>query len=251
MVYSSLSWNSPPKMLTLRSGLVHVWRAGLNISTYQLHTLQAMLAAEECVRAARFFFQKDREHFVARRGILRNILSRYLDREPSQLRFCYNSYGKPSLAEEVGEKELCFNLSHSDGLALYALTWGRKIGIDIEHLRADVADEEVAERYFSLREVAVLRALPRHLRKEAFFSCWTRKEAYIKAEGKGLYIPLDSFDVSLAPGAPAALLRTQRHAQETFCWSLQSLNPEHGYAAALAVKGHGLELECWQWSPTI
>ena len=251
MVYFSPSWNFPPKTLTLRSGLVHVWRAGLNISTYQLHTFQATLAAEECVRAERFFFQKDRELFVARRGILRNILGPYLDREPNQLRFCYNAYGKPSLAEEVGEKELCFNLSHSDGLALYALTWGRKIGIDIERLRPDVADEAVAERYFSPREVAVLHALPRHLRKEAFFSCWTRKEAYIKAEGKGLSIPLDAFDVSLTPGEPAALLRTQRYSQETSCWSLQSLNPGHGYAAALAVKGHGLELECWHWSPTI
>ena len=146
---------------------------------------------------------------------------------------------------------LCFNLSHSHGIALYAITCGREIGIDIEYFRPDVEVEKLAERFFSPREAAVLRALPEHLRKEGFFNCWTRKEAYIKAEGKGMSIPLSAFDVSLTPGEPAALLRTESHPQETSRWSLQALSPEPGYTAALAVKGHDWELKCWQWTPVI
>ena len=250
MTSPSLSWDSPPKTLILASDAVHVWRASLHVSASYLHILESTLTADERARAERFYFQKHREHFIAGRGLLRNILSRYLDREPDQLRFCYNSYGKPSLTEEAGAEGLCFNLSHSHGIALYAVTCDREIGIDIEYFRPEVETEKLAERFFSPREAVVLRALPEHLRKEGFFNCWTRKEAYIKAEGKGLAIPLNAFDVSLTPGEPAKLLRTQKHPQEASRWSLQALNPEPGYTAALAVKGHDWELKCWQWSPS-
>ena len=249
MTSPSPSWDTPPKKLILPSNAVHVWRASLHVSDSDLHTFEDTLTADELARAERFYFQKHREHFIAGRGLLRNILSRYLDREPDQLHFCYNSYGKPTLTKESGSEGLGFNLSHSHGIALYAITCGREIGIDIEHFRPDVEAEKLAERFFSPREAAVLRALPEHLRKEGFFNCWTRKEAYIKAEGKGMSIPLSAFDVSLTPGEPAALLRTQKHSQETSRWSLHALNPAPGYAAALAVKGHDWGLKCWQWSP--
>ena len=129
MTAASPSWDSPPKTLILESDAVHVWRASLNLSASHLHTLEATLTADECARAERFYFQKDREHFIAGRGVLRDILSRYLGREPDQLRFCYNPYGKPILAGESGGDALCFNLSHSHGLALYAVNRGREIGI--------------------------------------------------------------------------------------------------------------------------
>ena len=249
MTSPSPSWDSPPKALILPSNAVHVWRASLHVSASELRTFEDTLAVDERTRAERFYFQKHREHFIAGRGLLRNILSRYLDKEPDQLRFRYNSYGKPDLTEETGMEGLCFNLSHSHGIVLYAVTRGREIGVDIEYFRPDVETEKLAERFFSPREAAVLRALPQHLRKEGFFNCWTRKEAYIKAEGKGMAIPLSAFDVSLTPGEPATLLRTESQPQETSRWSLQALNPEPGYAAALAVKGHDWELKCWQWSP--
>ena len=249
MTSPSLSWNSPPKTLLLPNDAVHVWRTSLCVSTPYLRIFEDTLTADERARAERFYFQKHRERFIAGRGLLRHILSRYLGKEPDQLRFCYNSYGKPALIEEAGAEGLCFNLSHSHGIALYALTRGREIGIDIEYFRPDVETEKLAERFFSPREAAALRALPEHLRKEAFFNCWTRKEAYIKADGKGLAIPLNAFDVSLTPGEPAALLRTESQPQETSRWSLRALNLEPGYAAALAVKGHDWELKCWQWSP--
>ena len=246
---TSSSWDSPPKTLVLPNDAVHVWRASLQVSVSELRTFEDTLAADERARAERFYFQKHSEHFIVGRGLLRNILSRYLDTEPDQLHFCYNSYGKPALTEDTSAEGLHFNLSHSHGIALYALTRRREIGVDIEYFRPDVEAEKLAERFFSPREAAVLRALPEHLRKEGFFNCWTRKEAYIKAEGEGMAIPLSTFDVSLTPGEPAALLRTQNQPQETACWSLQALNPAPGYAAALAVKGHDWELKCWQWSP--
>ncbi len=245
----SASWNSPPKMLRLPSNSVHVWRASLEVSVSHLQALKDTLAADECARAERFYFQEHRERFIAGRGLLRNILSRYLDREPGQLRFSYNSYGKPALIEETGVEGLRFNLSHSHDMALYAVTRGREIGVDIERFRPDVEAEKLAERFFSPREAAVLRTLPERLRPEGFFNCWTRKEAYIKAEGEGMAIPLSSFDVSLTPGEPAALLRSQKDPREVSRWSMQALDPKPGYAAALAVKGHDWELKCWQWSP--
>ena len=250
MTCPSLSWNTPPKTLILPSDAVHVWRASLCVSAASLRTFEGTLTGDEYARAERFYFQKHRERFIAGRGLLRNILSRYLGKEPDRLRFCYNSYGKPALIEEADADGLCFNLSHSHVMALYAVTREREIGIDIEYFRPDVETEKLAERFFSPREAAALRALPEHLRKKAFFNCWTRKEAYIKAEGKGLAIPLNAFDVSLTPGEPAALLHSQRHPQETSRWVLRALDPEPGYAAALAVKGHDWKLKCWQWAPT-
>jgi len=241
------SWSSPSKNLILGDDEVHVWRAALNIKESRVQSLRRTLTADERARAERFHFQKDREHFIVARGLLRAILGRYLDVEPSQLRFSYSPYGKPSLAGEFNADALCFNLSHADGLALYAVTRGRQLGIDIERVRAELADEQVAERFFSPREVAVLRALSGNMQPQAFFNCWTRKEAYIKARGEGLSLPLDQFDVSLAPGEPAALLRTSGDSQEAFRWLLRELAPGLGFVAALAVKGQSWQLKCYQW----
>src|SRR5262249_48848883 len=203
-----------------------------------------MLTSDEQRRAERFYFPQDRQHFIAGRGILRVVLGKYLGREPHQLQFDYNLHGKPKL---IGEKRLRFNLSHSHGLALYAVTWEREVGVDIEHVRPDFAGEAIAERFFSPNETAVLRSLPDHLRVAAFFNCWTRKEAYIKARGKGLAIPLDQFDVSLAPGEPAALLADRAAPPESQRWAMCCLAPGPGYAGAVAVEGHDWRLWCGHW----
>lgn len=236
-------WQLPPADLSLSYHDVHVWRASLDLPAVYMQHLQHTLATDERSRATRFYFEKDRQHFIAARGLLRTILSRYLDCEPSQLRFSYNHYGKPALAAET----LSFNVSHSHGLALYAITRDRKVGIDLEYMRSHVAGEHMAERFFSPREVASLRALPTQLQAQAFFNCWTRKEAYIKAQGYGLSLPLDQFDVSLAPDEPAQLLATRGDPQEASRWSLKALSPGTGYQAALAVEGHDWQLACWQW----
>ncbi len=241
------SWSSPPRTLILGSDEVHVWRAVLDLKASGVQSLQQTLSEDERARAERFHFQKDRERFTVGRGMLRVILGRYLNKEPGQLRFYYGRHGKPSLARESGDDELRFNMSHSYGLALFAITQGREIGVDLEPIRTDLPHEEIAERFFTPREVAALRVLSASVQPQAFFNCWTRKEAYIKARGEGLTVRLDQFDVSLAPGEPAALLYNSRDLQEVCRWSLQELVPWPGYVAALAVEGAGWRLKCWQW----
>jgi 4'-phosphopantetheinyl transferase len=180
------------------------------------------------------------------RGSLRTILGAYLRKDPVQLSFTYSRYGKPGLADEDDANAVNFNLSHANELALIAVTRERGIGVDIEFIRPEFATEEIAERFFSKNEVAALRALPREAQSEAFFNCWTRKEAYIKAMGEGMSMPLDQFHVSLEPGSAAALLGNLRDAQEVSRWSLRELAPGAGYVAAVAVEGNDWQLRCWQ-----
>lgn len=241
------SWLLAPPNLTLSSDEVHVLRASLDVPTSRVQSMQQTLSANELSRAGRFYFRKDRQRYIVTRGLLRTILSRYLDTEPNQLRFCYGDHGKPTLVATSGQRALSFNLSHSGGLALYAVTCGREIGIDLERVRVDFDYEQIAARFFSPPENAVLGGLPSKIKPEAFFNCWTRKEAYIKARGEGLSLPLDQFDVSVAPAEPAALLNTRGDPHETFRWSLHELKPAPGHVAALAVEGHGWQLASWQW----
>lgn len=240
-------WDPSPQDLKLQSNEVHVWQATLNLEPAQVDSLMRVLLPDEQVRASRFYFQKNREHFIVARGSLRVILGRYLNTEPEQLQFRYNSYGKPALIGQSGSNGVRFNLSHSRGLALYAIARGREIGVDLEYIRSDFADGQIADRFFSLREAKALGAIPTDSRIAAFFNCWTRKEAYIKARGKGLTLPLDQFEVSLVPGEPATLLRVSGNPDETSRWSLRELLPASGYVAALAVEGHDWQLKCWQW----
>jgi 4'-phosphopantetheinyl transferase len=242
-----VSWFSPSGRLSLARNAVHVWRASLDQSPSQVAFLQNSLDDDERSRADRFYFSRDRERFIVARGVLRALLGRYLGKAPQSLSFSYSTHGKPALASESGADAIRFNLSHSHGTALYAVTRGREIGVDLEFIRSDLEAEQIAERFFSHSEIVTLRALPLSLRKYAFFLCWTRKEAYIKARGEGLSMPLDQFDVSLIPGEPTALLSTQRDTDETLRWSLRNLTPAFGYAAALAAEGRDWTLSCWQW----
>ncbi|HTU23191.1 MAG TPA: 4'-phosphopantetheinyl transferase superfamily protein [Gemmataceae bacterium] len=242
----SSSWQPAAHPPVLTTGDVHVWRIALEIGDALLTRLREFLADDERRRAERFHFEKDRRHFIAGRSALRILLAGYLACRPEDVRFTYSSYGKPQLANQASD--LRFNLTHSHGLALLAVTRGRDIGVDVERVRDMERDgERLAERFFSPREAAVLRSLPPEQRREAFFSCWTRKEAYIKANGKGLSLPLDQFDVSLRPGEPAALLATRHDPQEVRRWSMQSLLPAEGYVGALAVEGHSWRLWCGDW----
>jgi 4'-phosphopantetheinyl transferase len=242
-------WRVRPKAVALDRNEVHVWQAALDQNESQIANYHRTLAADERARAERFHFSADRRRFVVARGALRAILGLYLKRAPECLSFRYSSYGKPELALEEGADQIYFNLSHSNGMALYAVSCGRQVGVDLECLRSNLEVEQIAERFFSRREVSALHALPAAVRRYAFFLCWTRKEAYIKARGEGLSLPLSQFDVSLTPGDPAALLCTRPDSDEALHWSLQDLTPEpSGYAAALAVEGSGGSLALWKWS---
>ena len=236
-------WLPPPANLALSDNEVHVWRVSLDLTASQIQSLQHTLAAGEMSWAERFYFHKDRRRFIVTRALLRAILSRYLDVEPGQLRFCYSPSGKPALVAMPDRKTLSFNLSHSHELALVGVAFNREIGIDLELIRTDFPCEQIARQLFSPQENAVLHALPIKMKHEAFFNCWTRKEAYVKARGEGLALPLQQFDVSLSSirGDP----------QEAYRWSLRELIPAPGYVAALVVEGHNWRLACWQWPESL
>lgn len=238
-------WSSPPSVLTLSSNEVHVWCADLDLPAYRIQQLAQNLSPDERERADRFHFERHRRRFTAARGFLRSILGRYLPIDPGRLEFSYSKRGKPTLAPASPEEHLCFNLSHSHEMALYAVTHNRSIGIDIEHIRSNRDVEQLAKRYFSPREYEVISSLHPDQRQEGFYNGWTRKEAYLKATGEGL-AGLEEVEVSLAPGKPAALLSIKENRQEAGRWSVCHLSPPvKGYAAALVVKGSSDRLECF------
>lgn len=248
MIAALTSWNSPPQNLTLDINEIHVWRVSLTQTESGLQTLAQTLSTDEQTKAEHFHFPKGRSQFIVSRGALRAILSRYLHINPSLLRFEYNPYGKPSLIIAQSGDTLRFNLSHSHELGLIAITKNRDIGVDIERINPKFPCLEIAEKFFSPLENTVLRSLSAHLQNQAFFTCWTRKEAYIKAVGKGLSIPLDQFDVTLAPGEPAALLNIEQNPEEASRWSLIELIPSSDMVGAVAVAGDCWKLHCWQWT---
>jgi 4'-phosphopantetheinyl transferase len=214
-----------------------------------------MLSPDEQERAARFRFERHRDAYVASRGTLRQVLSRYLHVPAAEIRFAYGPHGKPSTTPVEGIPSppgVEFNLSHSGEVALVAVTQGRRVGVDVERMRADLASEAIARRYFSPREVTALLALPESSRLAGFFACWCRKEAYLKARGDGLTHPLNAFDVTLAPHEPPQLLATRHGEDEAHRWKLHALEVGAEYAAALAVERFAEEeppgsTHCWEW----
>ena len=220
-----------------------IWRLSLNIPTDSVKLTESTLSADEAERAARFRFEVDKNRFIVSHGVLRNILGRYLHRDPAELKFSVNQYGKPALVDSTLE----FNLSHSGDFALIAVTQGRRIGVDVEHIRQGISSHVIAQQYFSKSEVAELQSLPLEQRVNGFFTCWTRKEAYIKAQGLGLALPLESFDVSLTPGQPAILRATRPDEKESTRWTLRSLDVDPNYAGAVAVEVADLDFRLFSY----
>lgn len=240
------NWIFPPDFLELESHHVDVWRIPLNLTVASVKLLFSCLSADEAQRAIRFHFPADRDRFIAAHGILRKILGRYHYCKTDDLVFSVNQYGKPILVNS----NLEFNLSHSSGFALLAVTQARKIGVDVERVRTDLELENIASRNFSEVEVSELMALSPKQREIGFFNCWTRKEAYIKAHGLGLSLSLDSFDVSLLPDPPAILRATRPDPKEAARWTLCPLSVAPNYSGALAVEGLNLDFRFWDWNPT-
>lgn len=235
-------WAQAPIEFELPEDEIHLWRASLPAEPSVLRRLDALLESREKSRAARFHFARDRDYFVAARGILRNLLGSYLRRSASELEFCYGPQDKPALRTADSESRICFNLSHSHGLAVYSFSRRREIGIDLELIQPDFASDEIAERHFSPSELKELRGLPPELRAEGFFLGWTRKEAYVKAQGMGLQIPLPNFSVSLAPGWSGRF-----EAADGSLWSFHSFQPAPRYVATVVVEGPSPRLRYWEW----
>lgn len=245
---TDFSWARPPTKLLLPRDEVHVWLASLDEPEERVSRLFDTLSADERRRAARYHFGRHRQQFTVARAVLRGILGRYLRCTPAGLAFEQGPLGKPCLAPHLNAENLRFNVSHADGLALVALARGREVGVDIERHREGWDTERLTERFFSPSERQVMRRLSPRQRLEGFYACWSRKEAFIKATGEGLSRALDSFDVSLAPGEAAELLRIGGNSEAARDWTLRALTVPNGYTAAIAASGWGVKLRCWTWA---
>lgn len=233
---SSADVPTPQRSSTLVNDAIHVWWATLRVSELCFNRLRASLMPDEIARAGRFRFPEHRARFVVAHGALRDILSRYLGVPAAQLAFSTNPYGKPALA--VPEHAwLQFNLSHSGDMVLFAVTRDRPIGIDVEQIIPPDNFPRLVEQFFSENEYRAFCALPEGKRAAAFFAGWTRKEAYVKALGVGVTLPLNQFDITMDPDEPARLLADRRYPHHVEAWSLLSFTPAPGYIAALAVEG--------------
>ena len=240
---------SLPSSFQLASDDVHSWCASLDVPAETSARLYATLTPDEHTRSARFRFERERQRFMVARGVLRDLLGRYLQTQPGQIRFVYNAFGKPDLGPDFANR-LTFNVSHSAGLALIAIATASNVGVDLEYIGAQSDCADIARCFFSAAEADYLIALPSHLYAEAFFSCWTKKEAYLKAYGEGLAIPLNSFSVPLTTDpahTPVDLHVASNDIGPAKRWSLYTLRPAPGYAGALAIEGSGWRLSHWQW----
>ena len=244
---SNKDWQPCPLPTFLQSDEIHVWRVPLNPPSSLFPILWDKLNQEEQQRAKRFRLTIHQEAFVAARSALRFILSRYANCDPEALEFEVGSHGKPYLRSPSTSPPLTFNVAHSAGLALLAISLTRQVGIDVEHHRSEINYQSIAERICSPREKSSLFTLPLDQQRTAFFSCWTRKEAYVKAIGKGLIFPLHAITVSLLPGEPAALIDVAAQEEEPSRWSMCTLSPGPEYTGALVGDGHGWKPYCWQW----
>lgn len=240
------SWARPPSVLRLDADAIHLWQASLTLEPGLLTALHATLSSEEKTRAERFSTGNIRDRYIAGRGLLRNLLGRYLGESPDRIRFRYSEHGKPELTKGL---YLSFNLSHTRDRVLYAVAGGQRIGVDIECVDRPAQSDRLrlAKRFFSQREYNDLRQTPRAERNEAFLRCWTRKEAFVKALGQGLTCPLDQFDVTLTRDEPAVLLATRWDASEAARWSMAHIEPASDVVGAVVIEGTLPRIAQWQW----
>jgi 4'-phosphopantetheinyl transferase len=247
MQCTGIAWERPRGSYELPPNEVHVWKATLDQPQGCYSVLLQTLSPDERARADRFHFEADRKRHILARGITRSLLGRVLDRPADMLQFEYNEFGKPALARSH-DNPIEFNASHSGDLVLVALSHSRILGVDVERMKSDMATAEIASRFFSPSECRALAALPPDLKCPAFFCCWTRKEAYLKARGDGLSLPLDQFDVAFVPGAEPRLLETRHDPAEVSRWTLRALDVGPGHKAALVAAGSDWTLRCLEWS---
>ena len=235
--FDTMRWERPPTHLGLTRVDVDVWNATVVELAQAQDYLETLVDESERKRAQRFHFESDRLRYIVTHGFLRLLLGSYIGCPANAIQFAQRPDGKPMLMVGGDIPDLRFSISHSHQRVLLAIANEREVGIDIEYCRKFADMATLAENLFSVRERAILRSLPAEMREYAFYCCWVRKEAYLKATGQGLSAPLHDFDVTIAPGEPAALLTVQWDAHAIEDWSLYDLPPVPEYAAALAVEG--------------
>jgi 4'-phosphopantetheinyl transferase len=237
-------WQFSPKNLTLENERVHIWRADLNLPSERVYELANILSPDERERAERYKFQKHRQRFIVARSTLRKILSNYLNLEAERLEFNYSDRGKPFLAKTCQQDSLQFNLSHSQELAIYAITKDKKIGIDLEYLRPMPDAENIAKRFFSANEYTWISSLAGVAQREAFFRYWTAKEAYLKATGEGIAGSLESVEVDFTDPNVIKIKQGDRFNSD---WLLHNFMPKSNYTATIAVENKAIEFKFSYW----
>ena len=243
-LHTMVKWKKPENIVKLSEDATHIWRLSLELKSNQLDELKSFLLQDELARAEQFYFDKHRNHYIAARGQMRKILNAYLNLGKETLVFSYNDFGKPYLKNKL----LHFNLSHAHNLALFAVNLKHELGVDIEWMHRKTKILEIGERFFSTNEYSELKSLPDKFQRQGFFNCWTRKESYIKARGKGLGIPLSKFEVSLKPNDPVLLKSTLHDPEAVNNWTLYAFDPHPEYAAALTINTSHTKLLFWDSS---
>jgi 4'-phosphopantetheinyl transferase len=243
----ALEWCTPPPELSLPARTVHVWRTDLDLEATYLRRLERNLSADERVRASRFRFARDRDRFIGARGLLREILAPYLNVSPGRMSFGYGAHGKPFLAGK--HSTLRFNVSHSRDEMLLAVAHMREVGVDVEGARnVGLAMDELADTVLSEPEKQALTRFCGEDRHTTFLRFWTLKEAFIKADGRGVSLPLERIDVSAPEGRVAVLNEATGEWRTCSRWELRTLALVPGYVAALAAEGQDWRLALWHWS---
>lgn len=240
-------WHQPRELPPLLEETVHIWSVRLDGALVQPYRLAEALSVDELERAAAFRFAHLRRRFVVTRAVVRQLLALYVGATPSSLRFCYSALGKPSLIETHTGAPLSFNVSHSDELALIAVTRGRAVGVDVEGMREIDEADGIAEHYFCAPERDELRSSQGRSTTALFLTYWTRKEAVLKATGDGLSMPLDRVDVSGVPGEQPQTVVVLDGSGAPRQLALVDLKPTERYVGALAVEGIGWQYSCWRW----
>jgi 4'-phosphopantetheinyl transferase len=241
-------WSAPNKQTQINKGAVHIWRATLDLSSRDIRFFDENLSIDERIKAGHFRFDRDRNRYIVSFGILKSILGLYIGVEPGSVRISYGNHGKPRLSDADGKRNIHFNLSHSEELAIYVFARDYEVGVDIERIRELPEMNQIVDHYFSASERKVFLEMPSDKRRKAFFYCWTRKEALIKAVGYGLYQPLDKFTVPMAAGESASVPFFKGDSKQASSYVIEDFSPAPGYAGAIALEEKASQFQFCQWA---
>ncbi|PKQ44147.1 4'-phosphopantetheinyl transferase family protein [Confluentibacter flavum] len=238
---------SNTKSFNLSSGMVDVWYIDVNNCKKQIPYYTSLLSTDEKLKADKFKFINDKNIFIVARGVLRVLLAKYLSINPKKVEFKYGDFGKP---ETINNQSINFNISHSGKMAIFGFTKSHDIGVDIEEIKNNFDVLDIANNFFSKKEIEFLNNFPTEDQTEGFYRCWTRKESFIKAKSIGLSYPLDSFSVSIDSHESAELLETQWDIKEKHNWTLFSFSPYENYIGAISVKGNVKAVKYFNFNKT-
>ena len=229
-------WQNPPEKLNLLENEIHLWQANLDLPSVVIEKLALSLSEDEKTRANRFHFAQHRDRYIAGRGILRQLLAKYLQVNSDRIRFEYSSRGKPYLASCLNQNNLQFNVSHSQNLALYGFNYQEIIGVDLEYIKDDINYKQLATRFFTPQELQLIYRTKSEAQKTRFFQLWTAKEAYLKATGDGLAQGLDAIEFTIDKNNKLSLVSIKQESAQISDWLINNFIPQDKFIATIAVK---------------